>query len=227
VGRAAVLRRQHHRRLPGVDEVPWREDAPLPVVAGHQIPVFKKSAELFATLTGDSAGFDAVSLRIGTIWGLAVLRASPPAQRGGLGRGPRSHPAPAATYASEIGSAAFGQGDLMGTVGPAGLAADEIVRRLGTLEFDDLTEGERAPGARCAAAAVLSPRGGRCQAAALNGHRALRFARCMLEKPPCLGANAQRSGGQPQGSSTRANSVGVDGCGCSSVCSNPSRSSMR
>jgi UDP-glucose 4-epimerase len=53
----------------GVDEVPWREDAPLPVVAGHQIPVFKKTAELFATLTGDSAGFEAVSLRIGTIWG--------------------------------------------------------------------------------------------------------------------------------------------------------------
>jgi UDP-glucose 4-epimerase len=53
----------------GVDEGPWREDAPLPVVAGHQIPVFKKTAELFAALTGDSAGFDAVSLRIGTIWG--------------------------------------------------------------------------------------------------------------------------------------------------------------
>jgi UDP-glucose 4-epimerase len=53
----------------GVDEVPLREDAPLPVVAAHQIPVFKKTAELFAALTGDSAGFDAVSLRIGTIWG--------------------------------------------------------------------------------------------------------------------------------------------------------------
>jgi len=53
----------------GVDEVPLREDAPLPVVAAHQIPVFKKTAELFATLAGESAGFDAVSLRIGTIWG--------------------------------------------------------------------------------------------------------------------------------------------------------------
>lgn len=53
----------------GVDEIPWREDAPLPVVAGHQIPVFKKTAELFASLTGDSAGFDTVGLRIGTIWG--------------------------------------------------------------------------------------------------------------------------------------------------------------
>ena len=53
----------------GVDEVPLREDAPLPVVATHQIPVFKKTAELFAALAGDSAGFDTVRLRIGTIWG--------------------------------------------------------------------------------------------------------------------------------------------------------------
>ena len=45
------------------------------------------------------------------------------------------------TYESETGSAAFGQGDLIGTVGPAGLAAEETVRRLDTLEFDDLTEG--------------------------------------------------------------------------------------
>lgn len=48
-------------------KVPWREEAPLPVVAGHQIPVFKKTVELFATLTGDSAGFQAISLRIGSI----------------------------------------------------------------------------------------------------------------------------------------------------------------
>jgi nucleoside-diphosphate-sugar epimerase len=61
----------------GVDEVPWREDAPLPVVAGHQIPVFKKTAELFAELTGDSAGFDTVSLRIGTIWGPLGLPDTP------------------------------------------------------------------------------------------------------------------------------------------------------
>ena len=44
------------------------------------------------------------------------------------------------TYESEIATAAFGQGDLIGTVGPAGLAAEEIVRRLDTLEFD-VTEG--------------------------------------------------------------------------------------
>ena len=61
----------------GVDEVPWREDAPLPVAAGHQIHVFKKTAELFATLIGASAGFDAVSLRIGTIWGPLGLPDSP------------------------------------------------------------------------------------------------------------------------------------------------------
>jgi UDP-glucose 4-epimerase len=61
----------------GVDEAPWREDAPLPVVAPHQIYAFKKTAELFATLTGESAGFDAVSLRIGTIWGPLGLPDSP------------------------------------------------------------------------------------------------------------------------------------------------------
>ena len=53
----------------GVDEAPLREDLPLPVVAAHQIPVFKKTAELFATVAGASAGFDVVNLRIGTIWG--------------------------------------------------------------------------------------------------------------------------------------------------------------
>jgi UDP-glucose 4-epimerase len=61
----------------GVDEVPWREDAPLPVVAPHQIHAFKKTAELFAALTADSAGFEAVSLRIGTIWGPLGLPDSP------------------------------------------------------------------------------------------------------------------------------------------------------
>jgi UDP-glucose 4-epimerase len=53
----------------GVDEVALREEAPLPALAAHQIPVFKKTAELFATLAGDSAGFDVVNLRIGTVWG--------------------------------------------------------------------------------------------------------------------------------------------------------------
>jgi UDP-glucose 4-epimerase len=61
----------------GVDEVPWREDTPLPVVAGHQIFAFKKTAELFSSLVGESAGFDAVGLRIGTIWGPLGLPDSP------------------------------------------------------------------------------------------------------------------------------------------------------
>lgn len=54
-----------------------REDASLPVVAGHQIPVFKKTAELFAALAADSAGFESVSLRIATIWGPLGLSDSP------------------------------------------------------------------------------------------------------------------------------------------------------
>lgn len=53
----------------GAGEGRLREDVPLPVMAPHQIPVFKKTAELFAALAGDSAGFEALSLRIGTIWG--------------------------------------------------------------------------------------------------------------------------------------------------------------
>jgi UDP-glucose 4-epimerase len=61
----------------GVAEVPWREDAALPVWAGHQIPVFKKTAELFTALAADTAGFDAVSLRIGTIWGPLGLPDNP------------------------------------------------------------------------------------------------------------------------------------------------------
>lgn len=61
----------------GVDEVPWREETPLPVIAGHQIPVMKKTAELFSTLAAESAGFDAIGLRIGTIWGPLGLPNNP------------------------------------------------------------------------------------------------------------------------------------------------------
>jgi UDP-glucose 4-epimerase len=61
----------------GVDGSPWREDVPLPVVAPHQIHAFKKTAELFTALAGDSAGFETVSLRIGTIWGPLGLPDSP------------------------------------------------------------------------------------------------------------------------------------------------------
>jgi UDP-glucose 4-epimerase len=61
----------------GVDEVPWREDAPLPAVAPNQIHAVKKTAELFAALAGDRAGFETVSLRIGGIWGPLGLPDSP------------------------------------------------------------------------------------------------------------------------------------------------------
>lgn len=53
----------------GVDQPMLREDMPLPTVAAHKIPVFKKTAELFTTLVAAGSGFDAVNLRIGTIWG--------------------------------------------------------------------------------------------------------------------------------------------------------------
>lgn len=53
----------------GCEQLPFTEDSPLPVVAPHQIPVFKKTAESYTALVGDSAGFDPISLRIGTIWG--------------------------------------------------------------------------------------------------------------------------------------------------------------
>jgi nucleoside-diphosphate-sugar epimerase len=53
----------------GLDDVPYREDALLPVVAPHHLPVFKKAAESFAALVGGSAAFETVSLRIGTVWG--------------------------------------------------------------------------------------------------------------------------------------------------------------
>jgi hypothetical protein len=46
------------------------------------------------------------------------------------------------TYGSEITGEGmgFGEGDLIGTVDPATLSAEEIVRRLVTLEFDDFQE---------------------------------------------------------------------------------------
>lgn len=61
----------------GVEGRPWREDAPLPPVAAHQIPVFKKAAELFSAVVAAHAGFDLVNLRIGTVWGPLGLPDSP------------------------------------------------------------------------------------------------------------------------------------------------------
>jgi UDP-glucose 4-epimerase len=46
---------------------------PLPPLATHQIPVFKKTAELWSTLAGPGA----VSLRIGTVWGPLGLPDNP------------------------------------------------------------------------------------------------------------------------------------------------------
>ena len=53
----------------GTDGGPLREDAALPPLAPHQIPVAKKTAELFAALAADAGGFEAVALRIGSVWG--------------------------------------------------------------------------------------------------------------------------------------------------------------
>jgi hypothetical protein len=41
------------------------------------------------------------------------------------------------TQQSEVGSAAFGEGDLIGKIRPAELPADEIIRRISALEFDE------------------------------------------------------------------------------------------
>lgn len=53
----------------GVDDNPFREDAALPTDVVDPIPVFKKAAETFTAMVADSAGIDAVSLRIATVWG--------------------------------------------------------------------------------------------------------------------------------------------------------------
>lgn len=53
----------------GVSDLSLGEEAALPAIAVHQIPVFKKTAELFSALAADRFGFDAISLRIGSIWG--------------------------------------------------------------------------------------------------------------------------------------------------------------
>ncbi|WP_345416056.1 NAD(P)-dependent oxidoreductase [Pseudonocardia xishanensis] len=57
----------------GVADSPWREDAPLPTVAAHQIPVFKRTAELWTTLAVPGT----VNLRIGTVWGPLGLGDNP------------------------------------------------------------------------------------------------------------------------------------------------------
>ncbi|MEV5746960.1 NAD(P)-dependent oxidoreductase [Actinoallomurus sp. NPDC052308] len=53
----------------GVNETVLLEDVPLPMTATHPIPAAKKSAELLAGTVAERAGFEAVNLRIGAIWG--------------------------------------------------------------------------------------------------------------------------------------------------------------
>jgi UDP-glucose 4-epimerase len=53
----------------GIADSSLREEMPLPTLAIHQIPVFKKTAELFTALAGDHFDFESISLRIGSIWG--------------------------------------------------------------------------------------------------------------------------------------------------------------
>nr|BFE58751.1 hypothetical protein GCM10020063_032770 [Dactylosporangium thailandense] len=57
----------------GVGEVPWREDAPLPLASPHPIPASKKVAEIVAL----ASGLDVVVARIGGIWGPQGRPASP------------------------------------------------------------------------------------------------------------------------------------------------------
>jgi UDP-glucose 4-epimerase len=53
----------------GVQEIPWREDAALPMSVPLQIPTAKRAAELYAGLAAAAAGVPAVGLRIGTVYG--------------------------------------------------------------------------------------------------------------------------------------------------------------
>jgi UDP-glucose 4-epimerase len=53
----------------GVDAVPWREDAFVPLNSPHPIPAAKKVNEILTTLIGNHEGFEVANLRIGAIWG--------------------------------------------------------------------------------------------------------------------------------------------------------------
>jgi len=61
----------------GVNEIPFREDAPLPMTPIDPIPVLKKSAELIGSLVADS-GVEVVNLRISTVWGPLRPHNEPP-----------------------------------------------------------------------------------------------------------------------------------------------------
>jgi UDP-glucose 4-epimerase len=53
----------------GVDETPFREDAPVPLSPVEPIPVLKKAAELFGALVAEHEDVEIVNLRLSTIWG--------------------------------------------------------------------------------------------------------------------------------------------------------------
>lgn len=53
----------------GVPGNPLREDAPLPIAAGHTIPAAKKMMEILALCAAGDSGFDVVNFRIAAIWG--------------------------------------------------------------------------------------------------------------------------------------------------------------
>ncbi|MFI5907684.1 NAD-dependent epimerase/dehydratase family protein [Dactylosporangium sp. NPDC051541] len=57
----------------GVEEYPWREDAPLPLASPHPIPASKKIAEILAL----ASGLNVVVARIGAIWGPGARETSP------------------------------------------------------------------------------------------------------------------------------------------------------
>lgn len=61
----------------GAGEGVLREDLPLPLSAGHQIPAFKKSNELLAGYLASATGIEVVNLRIAAIWGPLGRPASP------------------------------------------------------------------------------------------------------------------------------------------------------
>jgi UDP-glucose 4-epimerase len=53
----------------GVDALPWREDALMPLNSPHPIPAAKKVNEILTTLIGARDGIEVANLRIGAIWG--------------------------------------------------------------------------------------------------------------------------------------------------------------
>lgn len=61
----------------GVTGSPFREDMPLPMIAGHAIPMAKKIGELITDFVAGATGMDVVNYRIGAIWGPGGRPVSP------------------------------------------------------------------------------------------------------------------------------------------------------